>query len=89
LNDNQQVTVVSDGSWQQTVLLGEGLNSFKLSAKKFLGDEVDVTEQIIYTPTGIAGGGVNNSTTVSVTTPTTTTSTATGGGATVASSSRL
>lgn len=50
LNGGQEITIAPDGSWQQTVLLGQGLNPFKISAKKFLGGETDATEQIIYTP---------------------------------------
>lgn len=55
LNDNQEITVAADGSWQETVLLGTGPNPFKISAKKFLGGETDVTEQIIYAGTGLTG----------------------------------
>lgn len=65
LNDNQQITIAPDGSWQQTVLLGAGLNPFKISAKKFLGGETDVNEQIIYTP---APGDNNSSTSTATTT---------------------
>ena len=61
LNDNQEITVASDGSWQETVLLGTGPNPFKISAKKFLGGETDITEQIIYI--GITGTGGNSNST--------------------------
>jgi cytoskeletal protein RodZ len=57
LNGSQEITVASDGSWQETVLLGAGPNPFKISAKKFLGGETDITEQIVY-----AGGNTLRST---------------------------
>jgi cytoskeletal protein RodZ len=61
LNDNQEITVAADGSWQETVLLGTGPNPFKISAKKFLGGETDVTEQIIYnSTTGASAPGNSN-----------------------------
>jgi cytoskeletal protein RodZ len=47
-SSSQEITIAQDGSWQETVLLGGGLNSFELSAKKLLGGEADVTEEIIY-----------------------------------------
>jgi cytoskeletal protein RodZ len=59
-SDSPEIIIASDGSWQEPVLLGSGLNSFKISAKKFLGGETDVNEQIIYTPAqnaGNSGGG--------------------------------
>jgi cytoskeletal protein RodZ len=52
LNDTQEIPVASDGSWQETVLLGAGPNPFKITAKKFLGGSTDVTEQILYEPVG-------------------------------------
>jgi transcriptional regulator with XRE-family HTH domain len=45
LNGNQEITIAPDGSWQETVLLGAGQNPFKISAKKFLGGETDITEK--------------------------------------------
>lgn len=61
LNNDQEIPIAPDGSWQQTVLLGDGLNPFKITAKKFLGGETDATEQIVYTP---APGSVTASGTV-------------------------
>jgi hypothetical protein len=81
LNDNQEITIAADGSWQQTVLLGTGPNPFKISAKKFLGGETDVTEQIIY----VSGNAPANNNSNATTTPAPGTSTTTG----PASSSRL
>jgi cytoskeletal protein RodZ len=74
LNDNQEITVASDGSWQQTVLLGVGLNPFKISAKKFLGGETDVAEQVIYVP---AQGASNATPSASSSTASTTIATST------------
>ncbi len=42
------VQIGKDGSWQKIVLLGPGLNSLEISAKKFLGGETKIVEQIIY-----------------------------------------
>lgn len=44
------VQITSDGSWQKTVLLGPGLNSFQITAKKFFGGETKVVQQILYEP---------------------------------------
>jgi len=40
----------ADGSWQENVLLQDGVNSFEVVAKKFLGRETAVTEQVFYQP---------------------------------------
>ncbi|HEX4104186.1 MAG TPA: helix-turn-helix domain-containing protein [Candidatus Paceibacterota bacterium] len=47
-SDSEEIPIATDGSWQKTVLLQDGLNTFELSAKKLLGGETDVMEQIIY-----------------------------------------
>jgi transcriptional regulator with XRE-family HTH domain len=66
--DQEQIIIAADGSWQKGVLLGTGPNPFEISAKKFLGGETTVTEQIFYqTPGG--------------TTPTSTTASSTSGAA--------
>ena len=85
LNNTQEIPVAPDGSWQETVLLGAGENPFKISAKKFLGGESAVTENILYNASGIpagtpipAGGGYPTSTS-SATGSTTSPMTATGG----------
>ncbi len=44
------VTIAPDGSWQENVLLQDGLNTFQISAKKFLGRETDLLEQVLYQP---------------------------------------
>jgi transcriptional regulator with XRE-family HTH domain len=41
-----QIIIAADGSWQKEVFLGSGSNPFEISAKKFLGGETSVTEQI-------------------------------------------
>jgi transcriptional regulator with XRE-family HTH domain len=53
--EQEQIIIAADGSWQKGVLLGVGPNPFQISAKKFLGGETTVTEQIFYqTPGGTA-----------------------------------
>ena len=47
-SSEQEIPVAADGSWQISVLLGDGPNSFRLSARKFLGGETDIVQQIIY-----------------------------------------
>jgi Glucodextranase, domain B/Helix-turn-helix domain len=42
------ITIAQDGSWQETVLLQGGLNTFQISAKKLLGAEIVVNEQVLY-----------------------------------------
>jgi transcriptional regulator with XRE-family HTH domain len=55
------VPITAGGAWQKDVLLQNGLNTFALSAKKFLGGESDVVEQILYTPAVEASGTVSSS----------------------------
>ena len=60
------VTTAPDGTWQKGVLLQSGLNTFLIAAKKFLGGETDVTEQIWYegtTPPAISSSTTSSSTT--------------------------
>jgi cytoskeletal protein RodZ len=81
-SDSEDIPVASDGSWEKTVLLESGLNTFEISAKKLLGGETDITEQIIYqgastsssTATSTAASTVSSSTTSSSTSSVTTTS---------------
>lgn len=52
-NGQQEPIIIGpDGSWQKGVLLGDGPNPFEISAKKFLGGETTVTEQIFYQSPG-------------------------------------
>ena len=50
--NGDSITIAPDGTWQKGVLLQNGLNSFQISAKKFLGGQTDMVEQIIYQPSG-------------------------------------
>jgi transcriptional regulator with XRE-family HTH domain len=47
------INVAPDGSWQKDVLLQNGLNTFQITAKKFLGAQADITEQIWYQTPGL------------------------------------
>jgi hypothetical protein len=69
----EPIIIAADGSWQKSVLLDVGPNLFPISAKKFLGGETSVTEQIFYQPTGSTTTIPATSSTPSAsTTPTTT-----------------
>ena len=46
--NGDSVTVATDGSWQKTVLLQDGPNTFQITAKKLLGGQTNITEQILY-----------------------------------------
>jgi cytoskeletal protein RodZ len=71
--EQEPIIVSADSSWQKSVLLGVGPNPFQISAKKFLGGETSVTEQIFYQPTGSTTTISTTSSTPSAsTTPTTT-----------------
>jgi len=48
--NKEAVPITSGGTWQKSILLQEGLNPLEISAKKFLGGESDVVEQILYEP---------------------------------------
>ncbi len=52
--NGETITLGPDGSWSKTVLLQSGLNSFEINAKKFLGGEDSIMQQIIYQPAGSA-----------------------------------
>jgi transcriptional regulator with XRE-family HTH domain len=67
--ETEQIIIASNGSWQKGVLLGAGPNPFEISAKKFLGGETDVTEQIIYQASGTATSSPSGTTTTPSTTP--------------------
>jgi cytoskeletal protein RodZ len=60
LNDTQEIPVTAGGAWQETVLLGAGPNPFKITAKKFLGGETSVTEEILYESTDVTGVPVSS-----------------------------
>jgi cytoskeletal protein RodZ len=47
--NNEEIAIAKDGSWEKLVLLSENSpNTFAITAKKLLGGETTVTEQIIY-----------------------------------------
>lgn len=47
--NGEEVAISPDGTWQKTVLVSQSEpNTFQIVAKKFLGGETDITEQIIY-----------------------------------------
>ena len=46
------ITIAQDGTWQKTVLLQTGPNTYQITAKKFLGGQTDKVEQIFYEPSG-------------------------------------
>jgi cytoskeletal protein RodZ len=82
--DLEPIIVAADGSWQKIISLGTGSTpfevSFQISAKKFLGGETSVTEQIVYQPTGSStttstAGSTSSATPSASTTPTTTSTT--------------
>ena len=52
-SDTEAIVVTPDGSWQKTVLLQSGVNTFKIAASKLLSGETDFTQQIIYTAPGL------------------------------------
>lgn len=47
-SSSEEIMVAPDGSWQKTVLLQDGPNTCEVTAKKFLGSETSITEQIVY-----------------------------------------
>lgn len=47
-SSSEEIMVSPDGTWQKSVLLQGGPNAFRLTAKKFLGSETTVTEEVIY-----------------------------------------
>ena len=52
--NGEPVGLTKDGSWNKTVLLEAGANSFEIKAQKFLGGETKIIEQIIYEPEAAA-----------------------------------
>lgn len=48
---NESLDLAPDGSWEKTVMLGSANpNSFEIAAKKFLGGETKIIQQVIYQP---------------------------------------
>lgn len=46
--NNELVDIKEDGSFEKSVLLQEGVNTFEIKTKKFLGRETSVSRQIIF-----------------------------------------
>ncbi len=46
--NGDSITIAQDGTWEKTVLLQNGLNTFDINAKRLLGGSSDITEQIFY-----------------------------------------
>jgi len=55
--NGEVISVGKDGSWEKIVLLEPGLNTLEIKAKKFLGGETKIVEQIIYQPTSTPASG--------------------------------
>lgn len=47
-SDTETITVAGDGTWQKTVLLQDGLNTFQITGKKLLGGATNIMEQVLY-----------------------------------------
>ena len=47
-SSGEEIPVAPDGTWQKTVLLQNGLNTFDIAAKKFLGGQTLIVEQVLY-----------------------------------------
>lgn len=71
--NGDEATIASDGSWQKNVLLQGGMNTFDVSAKKFLGGTTDVLEQIIYNPPATVSSSPSSAAVSSSTAPASTT----------------
>lgn len=48
--NGESIPIREDGSWEKAVLLQPGLNTLKITGKKFLGRERETIRQIIYEP---------------------------------------
>ncbi|OGZ52720.1 MAG: hypothetical protein A3B25_00805 [Candidatus Ryanbacteria bacterium RIFCSPLOWO2_01_FULL_48_26] len=49
--NNELVEITSDGVWEKTIALGSGMNPVEIKAKKFLGGETKILQQILYEAT--------------------------------------
>ena len=73
--DGENVIVAPDGTWQKDILLSDGSNEITITAKKFLGGTVNLTEDVIYQAPITAttsNSGSKNSTTSATSSPTST-----------------
>ncbi len=73
--ETEQIIIAPDGSWQKGVLLGVGQNPFEIEAKKFLGGETNVTEQVIYEAPGTTASSTLGATSATSSSSSTTTPT--------------
>ena len=48
--NGELVPVNADGNWNKAILLNPGMNTAVITAKKFLGGEAKITEEILYEP---------------------------------------
>ncbi len=48
--NGESVPLSETGDWEKRILLQEGLNSIQVTAKKFLGGEVQIIRQVMYEP---------------------------------------
>ena len=49
--NGESVEITTDGLWEKTISLGSGINPVEIKAKKFLGGETTIIQQILYEPT--------------------------------------
>ncbi len=75
LNGDPVGVNTANGSWQKSVLLQSGVNTFDVAAKKFLGGESDIVEQVIYQAASGTATSAISSTTPAANTLSTTTAT--------------
>ena len=60
--NGDSIAIAQDGSWQKTVLLQNGVNTFDITAKKLLGGGIDITEQIFYQGPALPGAPTSTAT---------------------------
>lgn len=53
--NGEKIALTNGAAWEKNVLLQRGLNSFEISASKFLGGEIKIVQQIIYRPANVTG----------------------------------
>jgi cytoskeletal protein RodZ len=74
--DTETITIAGDGSWQKTVLLQDGLNTFQITGKKLLGGATNITEQVLYQGISNPSGASTSTSTSTATSTASTTATA-------------
>lgn len=55
--NGESIPTDRSGAWEKNVLLDPGLNAVRINAKKFLGGEMNIIEQIIYQPESSSTSG--------------------------------